>query len=89
MKTHELKTWPGPFQAVLDGNKRAELRKDDRGFRVGDTLLLREYWPDGARPDITVRRALRCVVTHIVEGGKFGLDPEYVMLSITDVELAP
>jgi hypothetical protein len=38
---HELKTWPGPFQAIVDGSKRFELHKDDRGFAVGDTLWLR------------------------------------------------
>jgi hypothetical protein len=43
MTTHELKTWPGPFAAVLSGEKTHEVRKNDRGYAVGDRLLLREY----------------------------------------------
>lgn len=43
MKIHELKTDPGPFQAIKDGIKNFELRLNDRDFRAGDHLMLREY----------------------------------------------
>ena len=46
MKVHELKTWPGYYDSVVNGNKRFELRKDDRDFEVGDILHLREYDPE-------------------------------------------
>jgi hypothetical protein len=44
-QTHELKCWPEYFKAVQSGNKTFEVRKFDRPFAVGDTLVLREYDP--------------------------------------------
>lgn len=44
-REHRLKTWPGPFQALVDGTKTFELRYDDRGYAVGDVLHLEEYEP--------------------------------------------
>lgn len=45
-RVHELKTVPPWFGMVFHGEKTAELRKNDRGFAVGDRLRLREYRPD-------------------------------------------
>ena len=44
--THELKTLPEYFTAVLSGVKTFEVRRDDRPYKPGDVLMLREY--DGA-----------------------------------------
>lgn len=43
MKTHELKTLTGYYQAVKNGTKTFEVRYNDRDFKVGDILILKEY----------------------------------------------
>ncbi|WP_432702454.1 DUF3850 domain-containing protein [Lysinibacillus sphaericus] len=43
MTVHELKIAPEYFGPVFDGIKTFEIRKDDRGYQVGDLLLLKEY----------------------------------------------
>ena len=40
---HELKTYPKYFQETIEGNKLFEIRKNDRNFKVGDVLLLKEW----------------------------------------------
>lgn len=44
-KVHQLKTWPMYFTALRQGSKTFELRENDRQFKVGDTLQLREFDP--------------------------------------------
>ena len=46
VKVHQLKTWNPYYDAIISGKKKFEVRKDDRNFQVGDTLLLREWNPD-------------------------------------------
>jgi len=43
MTEHSLKCAPEYFQALWDGAKTAELRRDDRGFAVGDVVVLMEW----------------------------------------------
>ncbi|GAB3735043.1 DUF3850 domain-containing protein [Spirosoma lituiforme] len=49
VKMHFLKTWVNEFDAVVDGRKRFELRKNDRGFKVGDILILAKYDRDAKK----------------------------------------
>lgn len=48
IKVHELKAWPQEFYGVRKGEKTAEFRNNDRNFREGDLILLREYLPTEA-----------------------------------------
>lgn len=43
MTTHYLKTVQPFFSRVETGDKTAELRRDDRPYEIGDTLVLQEY----------------------------------------------
>ena len=45
MQTHYLKTWPEFYKEILSGNKTFEIRKNDRKFAAGDTLVLQEWDP--------------------------------------------
>lgn len=89
MTTHTLKIWPQYFDAVASGRKTVELRRDDRGYAVGDTLVLQEWKPiDGASVwrgtalggDLTGREV--CVTITDITRGEQWLQPGVVALSI-------
>ncbi|WP_434357379.1 DUF3850 domain-containing protein [Parasalinivibrio latis] len=40
---HDLKILPKYYSEVAAGRKLFEIRKNDRGFQVGDTVMLKEY----------------------------------------------
>lgn len=61
MKIHDLKTLPEYFEAVDSGAKPFEVRFNDRDFKVGDLLCLREY-VDGEHTG----RALYREVTYVL-----------------------
>lgn len=79
-RTHELKILPEYFQAVRSGNKTFEIRKNDRGYAVGDKLILREY----ENSKFTGEKEIRYVsyvlddVTYLQEG--------YVALGLREAE---
>jgi hypothetical protein len=86
MKTHELKTHPGPFQALMDGTKTFEFRKDDRGFEVGDMLTLKEWDPDALRTPAGALgrftgRSEDFIVTYKLSD-RFGVPAGYCVLGI-------
>lgn len=82
MRTHRLKTWPAFYQAIIDGTKTFEVREDDRGYAVGDTLELCEWEPSGHGMGSYTNREARCTVTYVMPGGRFGIDPNTVVMGI-------
>ena len=67
--THILKTWPSFFKAIRSGAKKFEIRKNDRDFRLGDHLLLREYDPEAKK---YTHWKMLVYVTYIMHGPAFG-----------------
>lgn len=78
-KIHDLKILTQHFVDVKSGRKKAELRKDDRDFAVGDMLILRE-WENG---QYTGRR-LTATITHILKDF-VGLTDGWAVLSIKKI----
>lgn len=79
---HRIKIAPVHFNDVVFGIKRAEVRRHDRDYWVGDVLVLRE-WEHGK---FTGREA-RAQITHILPGDQHGIAPGYSVLSISVVEV--
>lgn len=73
---HDLKILPEYFDAVLDGMKHFELRKDDRDYKVGDNICLHEY--DGEH--LTGRSLLRNIKYILRDCPQYGLKKGYCIL---------
>lgn len=71
---HSLKILPEYFNEVVSGNKKSEIRYNDRNYRVGDILSLREW--DGRYRG----RHVEVRITHILDDERY-LQNGYVMLS--------
>jgi hypothetical protein len=81
---HILKTWPEPYAAMVEGWKTHEFRKDDRGYEVGDMLVLQEWRPDAGKVGggkYTGGEIIRWV-TYIGRGPGFGIPKGYCVMSV-------
>ncbi len=78
--THELKCWLASYEAVVNGSKTHEVRINDRDYRLHDFLYLHEWneWSGSY-----TGKSVKALVTHITEGGKFGLAENVCVMSIS------
>jgi len=84
MSVHVKKCEPGPFQAVKDGSKPFEWRKeDDCRFEVDDLLVLLEHRreSDAFEPASYTGEVLKRRVTYVLRG-RFGVPAGYVVLGL-------
>lgn len=83
MREHDLKCEPEPFAALRSGAKRHETRHNDRGYQVGDVLVLREWVPAGViAPSRYTGEVERRVVTYVTPGGTWGLPKQLCVMSL-------
>tara|TARA_R110002050_G_scaffold101985_6_gene210398 strand:+ start:711 stop:950 length:240 start_codon:yes stop_codon:yes gene_type:complete len=77
---HELNIFERYYKEIINNNKHFELRRD-RGFNVGDTLILREIENDSI--DKYTKRELTKTIKYISKGvPQYGLMDGFVILSI-------
>lgn len=77
MTIHELKILPEYFDAVRCGDKRFEIRKNDRNFHTGDILRLKEW--DGKK---YTGDEIDSLVRWILFDCQYGIKPGYCIMSI-------
>lgn len=92
MTTHTLKTIDICWDAVASGEKTFEVRKNDRFFQRGDTVVLRKIeGPAGLIPGAVVTAPdggmfSTCDLTRrigwILQGGQFGIELGYIVFSL-------
>lgn len=79
MMIHELKISPKYFEDVRNGMKRFELRRDDRDFKVGDLITLKEY----ENGSYTGREIKNMPIVYILRNAQeYGLKAGYCILGL-------
>lgn len=73
---HKLKIQSEYFNAVCNGKKSFEIRKNDRDFKVGDLLLLQEFLPETQE---YTGRVVERKVTYITD---YAQQENYIVMAI-------
>lgn len=58
-RVHELKSLLGHFDCLKSGNQSREQRADDRGYMIGDQVILKEF--DAVENKYTGRECVRTI----------------------------
>lgn len=83
--THDVKCVPPFFQEVWDGRKLFEVRKDDRDYQTGDTIIQHEYGPD-SYPEYSGRKVI-AEIGYVLRGYPAIADG-HVVFSLLDLRRA-
>jgi hypothetical protein len=80
MKTHNVKSWSENFLPFTTGMKTFDLRKDDRGYEVGDLIVFEEFRPGvGEYTGKSETREITYIMRNID-----GLEPDYCILGLEE-----
>jgi hypothetical protein len=79
-KTHSLKIKPKYFYQLFTGNKTFEIRKNDRGFKIGHCIIFNLWSPDRGY----CSRSLAMEIVNITDFPE-GLRPGYVVLGVRKI----
>lgn len=91
MAEHILKTRREYWFAVNAGLKRFEVRKNDRAFQSGDTVILRRLAEDNIREEYRNDNTpeffdLEFRIGWMLQGGQFGIEPGYCVFQLEEVQ---
>lgn len=88
MSHHRVKSWPDFFSPIASGERKFDLRRNDRRpiYAVGDTIEFREF--DDRKRSYTGRCCIRTITSMIAGVGPGAIAPlqglarDYVILSL-------
>ena len=80
---HKVKCRTNYYDAIVAGDKKFDVRRDDRGYQKGDILHLQKYDGDKLRYVTSSHGepySIQKPIKYILTGGQFGIEPGYVVL---------
>lgn len=87
---HTLKTIDIYYDAVVAGEKTFEVRRNDRAFQAGDTLVLERIDDKGRYTSpFPSRHTAKFRITYLLQGGQFGIEPGFCVLGLAKMNDAP
>ena len=76
---HKLKTWPEYYEEVESGRKTFEIRKNNRDFREGDTIILQEFI---LKEKLFTGKELNFKIGYIFYGEAFGVKKGFCIMQL-------
>lgn len=79
---HIVKIKKQYFVKLLSEEKTFELRKNDRNYKVGDVIILKEIDDYDLKFPFNRGREVKAEITYILKGPVYGLETGYCILAI-------
>ena len=78
---HKLKCLTPYYEAIVRGDKKFDIRWDDRGFQKGDIVELLHFDGSGYVKGTSGHAySIQKEIKYILTGGRFGIEPGWVVL---------